>query len=163
MKKIILILSLCINYWAYSQSIEQPTLLSSSGTSKNQQMVWTLGDFQTTTYSGNNLVVTQGFLQVYEQKATLTEFVDNNIDMQIEVFPNPVINELNIKFEADKVKQLVFELYTVGGQLLHSEQVSSKTYTGTLGFTAFNNGMYILKIKSKTENYIKTYKIFHHD
>ncbi len=150
---------------SYSQSIDQSIILSSGSSSgDNQQVVWTLGDCQTSTYSNNNLIVTQGFLQVFEGKV---DFIDepyaNNIDIELDVFPNPVVNQLNIKFKSDKKQKMEFELYTTNGKLLHSEQVFSNEYSGTLGFSAFNGGMYILKIKSKTENFIKTYKIFHHD
>ena len=68
MKKVILIFSLVvfISISAYTQLDLTPSVVASGGSyfeGQSMTISWTIGELATTTLTGNNLVLTQGFQQ----------------------------------------------------------------------------------------------------
>ena len=65
----------------------------------------------------------------------------------IQIYPNPVSNTLNIKF--NKTSTRLLELYSLSGQKLISTYISDSQFS--MDLTSMNNGVYILVLKSDTE------------
>lgn len=162
MKKILLILFLSVSYLSQSQTVNPEVIVSSSGNLSNSyaQISWTLGDFQTRTYKVGDIIMTQGFLQsnlVITNVTTIT----NNETLDLVVYPNPVKDILNIKLNSDNDLPLRFELYSLEGKLIHSENFNLGSNVSTINFKQFEAGIYILKAISTEKSFVKSYKILY--
>lgn len=162
MKILIALVCLVIGTHIYSQTIKSDGVFATSGNLSNSyaQISWTIGDFQTQTYSTDNLVLTQGFLQSDLTVINITN-VENNTLIELDVFPNPILDYLNIKYTVQKETAIVFHLYSLNGSLMYSKETKAKNYSETLNFNQFEGGTYILKAFSKDGSFIKTYKLFY--
>ena len=161
MKNLFLIVCFLSCYIAHSQSLDQATIFaSSSKKSHNSQVIWTLGDAQTTTYANAGIIMNQGFLQT-NMTVTAINTVQENSLMDLKAYPNPVKDILNIEFNSLKTESMHFELYTINGKLINSRKVEAKNYQGTIDFKQFRNGFYLLKAVSENGSYMKTFKVFY--
>ncbi len=87
------------------------------------------------------------------QPITATVEVAGGNAIEISVYPNPVANVLNVKFngEENSYKNTVLEIYDITGKL-----VAKKGLTGNntqMEISNFNQGNYILKAYNKKYNY----------
>ena len=101
----IFILGLFILQPAKAQSLERQVVSSSGGTFNQDAYVleFTLGEMMTTTFEqGNELC--QGFQQVW---AVITAIGDIQNEMEVKVFPNPVIDVLHIEVSARSELQII--------------------------------------------------------
>lgn len=164
MKKLFLLLCIGIPFTSISQTLSPEVLLSTSGNLSNNyaQISWTLGDVQTRTYKVENITITQGFLQSY---LTVTDFVEvgDEAGFEINLFPNPVKDVLNLKLSAKKAAIVNFQLYNLNGELIYSKEISTLEKISSLNFSQYQSGTYLLRASSLSNKYIKTFKIFHHD
>jgi len=162
MKNLIVILCVFASYYANSQSLTPEAIFSASGNLSNNyaQISWTLGDTQTKTYSIDNLIITQGFLQSSLAITNVISLADNE-KINLKVFPNPVSDILNIKYTAEKETKVSFYLYNLQGSLLFSKEVDAMNYTETISFNRFESGTYLLKAVSADKSYVKTFKILY--
>jgi hypothetical protein len=81
----------------------------------------------------------------------------NQHEMQeLEIYPNPVSNELNIIFDAQHLNNTIATIYNALGQIMYNEKIES-THT-LINTSRYSSGIYVLEIKDK-ENRIQKYKI----
>jgi len=162
MKKILLILFLSISYLSKSQVVNPDVIVSSSGNLSNNyaQISWTLGDFQTRTYKAGEIILTQGFLQSNLLVTNVTT-ISNNEAIDVSVYPNPVKDILNLKFNSDNDVTLRFELYNLEGKLVYYEDINTESKVSTINFDQFESGIYILKAISTEKSFVKSYKILY--
>ncbi|HYF31925.1 MAG TPA: T9SS type A sorting domain-containing protein [Chitinophagaceae bacterium] len=72
--------------------------------------------------------------------------------LELQAFPNPVVNELRITIpESWQNKQVVYELYTNDGQLLKRFLVKSATQTEVINMQNYQPGAYIIKALNDKE------------
>lgn len=114
---------------------------------------FTIGEPIGETYSGASYDLTQGFQQV-ALKATLVEELTN--DVNIQVYPNPVVNYLTINM-GDYQNQATFTLYDTQGKLLKTEKI--KNTFSTINFSIYAKGVYFLSVLDNQYKKLKTYKI----
>ncbi len=147
---------------SYSQTVSTESFFAASGSLSNSyaKVSWTLGDLQVLTYSSDNVVLTQGFLQSNLTVTNVVNIKDNN-SIELQVFPNPVSDFLNLKYTAVKETSLSFYLYNLNGSLIHSKNANSKDYSETIDFRQFQGGTYILKAVSQDGSFIKTFKLLY--
>lgn len=142
----------------YSQVTGDQYILSSAGNradlSTGHSITWTLGEMiiETGVQTGLN-DYTQGFHQPY---IDVTVIEDSIIDSNINVFPNPAIAQLNIRYDKFK-KGDVLCLYDAIGKLLLIEQIVDANMI--LPFEAYSAGIYYLVILNKDNDKIKTFKV----
>jgi hypothetical protein len=80
---------------------------------------------------------------------------ETNIDNKINVFPNPVTDYLNVKFEdIYPVKITVYK--TVGETLLAQRQITGNTQ---INVSEYQTGVYFLKIETKDITVVKQFLI----
>ena len=96
---------------------------------------------------------TQGFHQPY---IDVTVIEDSIIDSNINVFPNPAIAQLNIRYKEFKQGDALC-LYDAIGKLLLIEQIVDANMI--LPFEAYSAGIYYLVILNKDNEKIKTFKV----
>jgi len=142
----------------YSQVSGDQYILSAGGNkadlSTGHSMTWTLGELIIETGIQTELNdYTQGFHQPY---IDVTVIEDSIIDLNINVFPNPAIAQLNMRY--NKFKQGdVLCLYDEIGKLLLIEQIIDANMI--LPFEAYSTGIYYLVILNKDNEKIKTFKV----
>jgi len=95
-----------------------PSVVSAGGNYQaagNLSISWTIGDLAITTLRGENLILTQGFQQPSEIGTAIPsrEFRGN-----ILVYPNPVKDELYIRFQTLNTGDYLLELEDVAGRIL---------------------------------------------
>jgi hypothetical protein len=160
MKNLFAFLCLFMSALGYSQTISTEAFFSASGSLSNSyaKVSWTLGDLQVLTYSSDNVVLTQGFLQSNLTVTNVLNIKDNS-SIDLKVFPNPVSDFLNLKYTATKETSVSFYLYSLNGSLINSKKANSKNYSETIDFRQFQGGTYILKAVSQDGSFIRTFKL----
>jgi hypothetical protein len=87
-----------------------------------------------------------------------TSIGNENEILSLKVYPVPADNELFVEIDNPGNKELLLEIYTYAGKLVHSED----TFTGnTINVSEFPDGMYLLRIRG--ENIFETRKIIIQD
>jgi len=143
---------------SYTQVTGDQYILSSTGNradlSTGHSITWTLGEMiiETGAQTGLN-DYTQGFHQPY---IDVTVIEDSIIDSNINVFPNPAIAQLNIRYNKFKQGDALC-LYDAIGKLLLIEQIVEANMI--LPFEAYSAGIYYLVILNKDNEKIKTFKV----
>jgi len=115
---------------------------------------YSIGQAVYTTSSGGNLTISQGVQQPYEiyNVTEIGEVV--GIILQMRIYPNPVIDELVLKFENEMSNGLSYDLYDEKGAVLENKTISSSEMN--ILMSPYLPGIYFLKITS----YNKELKIF---
>jgi len=67
-------------------------------------------------------------------------------DTQVEVYPNPVTDELIIK-KTGNTKNLKFDIINSSGQIVYKGYLMDKT---SVQMTGFSKGFYILRVENET-------------
>ena len=125
-----------------------PSVIASSGAygqNESFSISWTLGEIATTTLHGENMILTQGFQQALDFGVGIQK---NEIDWTISVYPNPVHNELNIRFDLRESKDFLLEIQDVTGRILMLEP-HENVNPGDLviiNTSDFVSGVYFLRI-----------------
>jgi hypothetical protein len=150
MRKILTIACSVLFFSIYSQaqlSIE-PSVVASSGNyyeSSSMTISWTVGELAITTLTGNNLILTQGF----QQPTIMGTGIDKDeFDGKIFVYPNPVQNELFVRFDVERSGNYILELQDVTGRIM-SQTMQKPINPGDiikLNTSAFSPGMYLLRV-----------------
>jgi hypothetical protein len=123
-------------------------------TSTAGSISWSLGDLAIKTLSYDDLILTQGFQQSY--------LVGVNVDnyaawyMQIDVFPNPTRDLLNIRINDLMFENASYKLYNLFGQLLEHDNLGK--YNNEILFSNYEPGVYLLKITIGS-NIVRTIKV----
>jgi hypothetical protein len=106
--------------------------------------------------SGNaNGSVTQGVQQPFEISVVgVNEFPDINLSMN--VYPNPSASILNLSIENIDVQSLSFQLFDVQGKEILNRKITQEL--STIEVTNFANGNYFLKI-SEAKTVLKTFQV----
>ncbi|MEN8156986.1 MAG: T9SS type A sorting domain-containing protein [Bacteroidota bacterium] len=131
-----------------AQVILAPSVISSGGgyfEDDNLSISWTLGELAVTTLSGGDLILTQGFQQPFNTGVGITEI---EMDWQISVYPNPVIDELYIRFDISDPGDFLIEVQDVTGRLITQKQ-HDQVKPGDivlLGTSHYTPGIYFLKV-----------------
>lgn len=165
MKNILIILCFGVSVCVHSQSISPEAILPAAGNLSNShaQISWTLGDFETETYSKESVTLTQGFLQSNLVVTNVINIKNDNNLIDLKVFPNPVSDYLNLQYVATKKVAMVFYLYNLNGSLIYSKNADASIFSETIDFTVFESGVYVLKAVSKDGTFAKTFKLFYED
>ena len=122
-----------------------------------------------TAYGSQQYFITQqwvGTNQITDTLATqehsITAIEENSPGSSMVLYPNPVRNILNIKFDQSENSNITLSVYDLSGRKMYSEQVKDQI-AGTREFqmsvTSFREGMYIMVLNtdkvSVTKRFIK--------
>ncbi|MCK4993054.1 MAG: T9SS type A sorting domain-containing protein, partial [Bacteroidales bacterium] len=83
-----------------------------------------------------------------------TSIAEEHGNLSFKVYPVPVVDILTVELDNPENRELLLEIYSNAGKLVHSEQTINGN---TISVTEFPNGMYILRISG--ENVYETRKI----
>jgi hypothetical protein len=127
-----------------------PSVVASGGgyaEAENISISWTLGELAVSTLTGGNMILTQGFQQPFELDINPVVQKDQ-VTWGISVYPNPVGDELRIRFNTQNPGDYLVEIQDVTGRLVSQEQ-HKQVNPGDillLNTSTFTSGVYFLKV-----------------
>jgi hypothetical protein len=156
MKKYALLLALllCISITNFSQYPNQQVVATSGDSYKNSnfQLDWSLGELQTETYYGTEIILTQGFNQA--DYIPISKIENSKLEPGISIFPNPAIDYIQVKIEDLSITNLhYFITNLLGKKLVDNNLTNSSTL---INLNTYEVGTYFIII---TQNN-KIFKIF---
>jgi len=139
---------------SFSQFIKKETL-SSNGSShfvyannKSYFIQQSIGQASVTfTYSAGNYDLRQGFLQPVSPSALYGDATD---PLKAVIFPNPFVDEINIRFGQEIYSQITITIYDVWGRLLF-EQIYPPNHAIVVRVSHFSNGAYLMRVQVKEQ------------
>ena len=152
------IILIVISTTTYSQVTGDQYILSSAGNkadlSTGHSMTWTVGELiiETGIQTDEN-DYTQGFHQPY-MDVTIIE--DYSIDLNINIFPNPATEQLNLRYKKFNKGDALCLYDAVGKLLLRKPIVDARM---TLPFNTYSTGLYYLVILNEDNEKIKSFKV----
>ena len=125
-----------------------PSVVASGGgyaEADNISISWTLGELAVSTLTGGNMILTQGFQQPFDMGVGIE---NKEITWGISVYPNPVGEELRIRFNTESAGDYLVEIQDVTGRLVSQEQYKQVNPGDIviLNTATFTNGVYFLKV-----------------
>ncbi len=125
-----------------------PKVVSSAGgyhEAGNLSISWTLGELAVTTLTGGDMALTQGFQQPFDVGVGI---VPDRMNWNISVYPNPVRNELNIRFHLESPGDYLLEVQDVTGRII-SQGLHQRVNPGdmvVINTSSYTPGIYFLKV-----------------
>ena len=141
-----------------AQSISSEVVATSGGHFQNgtSQLSWTLGEVMIDTYSAGGTIVTQGF---HQTQLTVTSIDERNpFSLNVNVFPNPTSQFLNIGVEGEHT-ELSAKLYDMHGKLLVQESLRANQGSTQLDMSNLAMAYYILNVVDEKGKYSASYRI----
>lgn len=160
MKKVILLLIVLISYHIAGQSISKQVIGSSGQPISNGSYTinFTVGEAIVGEVI-NGVNIHQGFWAELSNDETLTlETLINPLE-DIQVFPNPVVNLVQIRFKLNETENYKIQLFDINGKEIHNLKQTVQEQTKQLNISHLSSGMYLLTVRNPQSNYIKTFKI----
>jgi hypothetical protein len=108
-----------------------------------------------TSATGTNGSVSQGVQQPYEISVT-TGVKEANINLAMNVFPNPTINYITLKVDETELSSLNFQLLDIQGKVIENKTVIESNTTINMG--TLPKAIYFLKV-TRENQIVKTFKI----
>ncbi len=115
----------------------------------------TIGEPVIETFSGNGIILTQGFQQ---PKLTIVSIQNIDSNFSTEIFPNPTTTSVTV--ETTGVSKLEYQLLSLSGEIIRHHKINSNIENIDMSFLPANT--YLLKIFSaegKLSKVIKVQKI----
>ena len=158
-KMYLLLLTLLVVGIGHAQSLGQ-VVMSNSGTTlsgASNTLSFTLGEPVIGNIS-NGESLGQGFwLGAIEEAVLGAE--DFTLETNATVYPNPVKDLLNIRFEDMAGEDFEIALYDIRGTVVMQREFTNSSGTELLNFEAFAAGVYVLKVVQTASGKNKTFKL----
>ena len=140
----------------YCQNINHNVIGTDGGYAENNQFTisYTIGELVTDFASDSsiNIDLSQGFQQSFINLVSIENHV---IDVDIDVFPNPAIDFLNVSVNPIH-SRLALDIYDISGKLISHKDVNESKFQ--ISFSALAAGNYLL-VFSNNQNKLKTIKV----
>ncbi|MBK9330427.1 MAG: T9SS type A sorting domain-containing protein [Sphingobacteriales bacterium] len=136
------------------------TAFSTSGKSLSNAQVLidnTIGEPITFTVQNATIRLTQGFQQ--NNYNIPTGIITAQLDVSINVFPNPTSDKLQIQLSKHYNSNLHLNLYDINGQLIWYSKMGNDVEMQNIDVSKLASGTYILQLTDETKGLINTYKI----
>jgi hypothetical protein len=136
----------------YAQQIVSSAGGTYAGTNLNVD--YSIGECITETFTTGNTKITQGFHQPSYSISTLSKSL--TLNYAIEIYPNPVINNLKLTVSDVSNKKLSYKLFEIDGKLINAGII--KDTESELEFENLKVSVYILKVYENAKE-VKTFKV----
>ena len=139
-----------------------PTVISSSGGSGSADgtsLSWTTGELISQTFSADTLMLTQGFQQGEITVATAANEL-HGLSMDVNVYPNPVRNMLNIDFKGMMDQAARVKLMNLNGRVIFTREINNPSNITRINLDGNTPGTYMLEVSINGRS--KTFKIVKH-
>ncbi len=138
-------------------NIDAQEVISNAGNSfsnNNLEISWTLGETIIKTEQSSENQITQGF---HQSKIVVTAIEANFQSIcNINVFPNPTSDFLNLNFDKEVESNLRFSLINSEGRILVNKQIEAKQTQ--IKMHHYTTGIYFLQVRENND-VIKAFKI----
>lgn len=150
-------------FMARSQSIT-PEVIATAGdyfVGSNATLSWTLGEVVTETVSNANYTLTQGFQQPNYNITSIPDDpnIKNDQSADINIYPNPVGDLLNVSFKDMKQDNVLITLFDLNGKILINDIAENTTALKQLNMSFVAKGSYILRFATKNGKFLKSFKV----
>jgi len=151
MRKLTFIIFLLLINFTFGQKIALAAggkAVGSTGTAS-----FSVGQVSYKSPEGN--IISNGVQQPYEIQ-TLGKSGFTAIQLEMKVYPNPTIDELQLKISEKNFTEYTYQLYDTTGKTVLTEKINQEE--STISMKNFSAGIYFLDVTLKNES-VKTYKI----
>lgn len=107
----------------------------------------------------NGEVIHQGFWAGISEDNTLTVETLVDAEEELSIYPNPVVNVLQIKFKLQEAQNYTTQLYDLNGKQIFNLKPIVQGQIVQMDISHLSGGMYLLMVTDKTSNYNKSFKI----
>lgn len=151
-------LTLCSSI-SFSQTIDNEVVASAGTHFVNPcgiKLSWTMGESVTSTVTDGSWTITQGFHQDWEEVTS----IDNHLipEVQINVFPNPMDNELLVTVKNTN-KILLLHLYDIAGRKVGYSSIEPNQLSTSFSVSWLSAGSYVLCVEDNDGIFSKTYRL----
>jgi hypothetical protein len=146
------LISLCLHSKAQKNTVSA----GGNATGSGGNVSYSIGQIDAYTSTGTGGIVTQGVQQPYEI-LIITGVNEQSIHLYTNIYPNPVLDVLQLKVDNAKDKQLYYQLLAVDGKLITQSNIIADATL--INMSELSAGLYLLKIYNSNQTEIKTYKI----
>jgi hypothetical protein len=155
MKKLFLLFTITAPAFVYSQSLVPDVVATSGSTFSNgtSQLDWTLGEPATFTFTAGSTTLTQGF---HQPNLLITALPASANDFLVNIFPNPVTDQVQLQMDAPK-EDLKVVLTGADGKLILSMR-ADKLANITIPMETLPGGTYFISL-SGAQISTSTYKV----
>ncbi len=155
----LLVIALLTISVAQAQSLSQVVIASSGATitGASNTLSFTAGEAVVGKVT-NGSTLGQGFwLGAIEGVVLSNE--DFTLEAQMTVYPNPVIDYLNISFKDMASEAFGISVYDVTGKQVYKKELTDSASNETIDFSGFSSGLYILNIEQRNSKKSKSFEI----
>jgi hypothetical protein len=151
----ILLLATGLLWTGLAQAQELANASGGDATGSGGTVAYSVGQVVYTTNIGTNGSVAQGVQQPYEISTTLG-INETAINLEMNVYPNPTTNYLQLKVESEKLESLNYQLIDLQGKVIENKKVTA--ITSTINMEGLPTTTYFLNIV-RNNKLVKTFKI----
>ncbi|MTB50609.1 reprolysin-like metallopeptidase [Lewinella sp. W8] len=110
--------------------------------------------FVVTTPDGGYLPVTYHDILITED-AVVSNEERNPLAASLRVFPNPVNDQLNVRWDTEEARTLSVILFDLNGRALSVQRIPSQTGTATVDTSQLPGGVYLLRVDGAVRRIVK--------
>jgi hypothetical protein len=162
-KKMILSIALVLGLGLTTMQAQTMYVRQQSGA----QTAYVLSDIQIITFSGGQMHVRQTSSNTTNYALSELRYVNftdlttkirlaETISEKLFLYPNPVVNELNIGLPQITSEQITIEIYSLEGKKLYCHYINQSGGMYSINVEFLNKGVYIIKFQ--TNNQVSTAK-----
>lgn len=163
MKKKMLTISCCLLGFGTTTLFAQqgPVAAGGNATGTGGTVSYSIGQVFYSTPSGSTHNLIQGVQLPYEiYVVTSVEEEDETIGLTVSVYPNPVMDQFNLRVENSSEKDYTYRFFNAQGQVICDGKVEHDETT--ISTASLATSFYILNVYSKKQT-VKSFKIIKHE
>lgn len=166
MKQTLLLFLFGIGFYFVTEAQNRsPDIISPAGgidQTESISLEWTLGEFAVSTLYSNGKMITEGFHQPTLTVTPMNDLTNENTnrkDLEIRVYPNPVVSSLQVNLQFDEPTEIEIVLIDIEGKQLYRQLIDEHSETHSLEMQQYAPGVYILKCLEKTGAMLQSFKV----
>jgi hypothetical protein len=134
---------------------ENTDALGGMGYGPGGSVSYSIGQIDYETATGTGGTITEGLQQPYEI-LIISGIEDNNINLNLEVYPNPTTDLIVLSVDNVNTLNMYYTIYNIEGKLIEKQELGgSKT---TITMKELSNGIYFIKVLQKNTE-LKVFKV----
>ncbi|MBK8352044.1 MAG: T9SS type A sorting domain-containing protein [Saprospirales bacterium] len=157
MKKYSLFITfMIVAFYMQAQQLTPSVICSASGTLSNgtTNVYWTIGETIVETMQSGNNQLSNGFQQA---NYIITAIKNNKTSYDIQLFPNPTNNLLNLKINVMQLKNVRFQLFDMQGKMVKEDALQNELTA--IDCSQLIPAVYWLKLEDAAHEVVGTFKI----
>jgi hypothetical protein len=152
----LLITFISIAFCSNAQQLAPSVICNASGTLNNgtTNVYWTIGETIVETMQSGNNQLSNGFQQA---NYIITAIKNNKTQYDIQLFPNPTANFLNLKINSSQLKNVRYQIFDVQGKMIKEDALQNELTA--IDCSQLMPAVYWLKLEDAAHELVGTFKI----